>query len=151
MTELREVALLALLYREQYLNLRTSLDSIAEDQDVCPGELSWLSMIGADTLTEYDWAILRDLDQPSDFLRIARIADPLRAEALLHAVPPNGRCSRKPWAEPYRIRWGQVCSRMRLFEEEGYTVTRDDLDSLAAHAWMAATGDTFEQYAEAWH
>jgi hypothetical protein len=150
MTELREVALLALLYRENYIARRTGLDSIGQDQEVCPGELSWLTMIGADALTEYDWAIINDLDQPSDFSRLARIVDPLRAEALLHAVPPNGRCSRKPWAEPYRARWGQVRSRMRLFEQEGYTATRDDLDSLAARAWMAATGDTFEQYANAW-
>jgi hypothetical protein len=39
---------------------------------------------------------------------------------------------------------------MRLFEQEGYTATRDHLDSLAAHAWMAATGDTFDQYLDHW-
>ena len=150
MHEVREVALLALLYRENYLARRTGLDSIADDQEVCPGELSWLTMIGADTLTEYDWAIIGDLDGPSDFLRLARTVDPLRAEALLHAVPPNGRCSHKPWAEHYRSRWGYVRSRIRLFEQEGYTATRDVLESLAARTWMAATGDTFEQYAEQW-
>jgi hypothetical protein len=150
MHEVREVALLALLYRENYLARRTGLDSITEDAEVCPGELSWLSMIGAEALTEYDWAIIRGLDGPSDFLRLARIVDPLRAEALMHAVPPNGRCSRRPWAEPCRERWGYVRSRIRLFEQEGYTATRDDLESLAAQAWMAATGDTFEQYADAW-
>jgi hypothetical protein len=37
----------------------------------------------------------------------------------MHAVPPSGRCSRKAWAEPYRARWGQVRSRVRLFEQEG--------------------------------
>jgi hypothetical protein len=150
MHEVREVALLALLYRENYLAGRTELDSIATDQEVCPGELSWLTMIGSYTLTPSDWAILGDLDERSDFLRLARIVDPLRAEALMHAAPPNGRCSRKPWADPYRARWGPVRARMRLFEQEGYTATRDELDSLAAHAWIAATGDTFAQYADAW-
>jgi hypothetical protein len=68
----------------------------------------------------------------------------------MHAVPPNGRCSARAWAEPYRARWGQVRARMRQYEGEGYTATRDDLDSLAAAAWMAATGDSFEQYAKQW-
>ena len=149
-SEVRDVALLALIYREAYRNRWEDLDSIATDQDVCPGELSWLSMIAADRLTTSDWAIVRDLDEPSDFLRLARIVDPLRAEALMHAVPPNGRCSRKRWAEPIRERWGRVRSRMRQFEQEGITTIRDDLDAVAADAWMRATGDTFEQYADAW-
>lgn len=150
MHQLRDVALLALLYREAYLNRWDSLDSIATDQDVCPGELSWLSILAADRLTGPDWAILATLNEPGDFLRLARLLDPLRAEALMHAVPPNGRCSRKAWAEPYAARWGQVRARMRLLEGEGYTAKRDDLESLAATAWMATTGDTFEQYADRW-
>lgn len=150
MTEPRDVALLALIYREQYLARRTGLDSVADDLDTCPGEVSWLTMIAVHRLTEYDWELLSELRGSSDFLRLARGVDPLRAEALMHAAPPNGCCSQRPWAEPYRERWGAVRARMRLFEQEGITATRDDLDSVAAAAWMAATGDTFEQYADAW-
>lgn len=150
MEAVRDVALLALIYRECYLTRRTSLDAINDDLDACPGEVSWLTMIAADKLTPYDWELVAQLEGPSDFMRLARRVDPLRAEALLHAVPPSGRCSQRPWAEPYAARWGRVRSRMRQFEGEGVTATRDTLESVAAAAWMAATGDTFEQYADRW-
>jgi hypothetical protein len=150
MIELRDVALLALIYREQYLARRSGLDSIADDLDTCPGEVSWLTMLAVDRLTSYDWSLVGAIAGPEDFLPLACRADPPRAEALMHAVPPNGRCSQRPWAEPYRVRWGDVRSRMRVFEQEGYSASRDDLDSLAAQAWMTATGDTFEQFADAW-
>jgi hypothetical protein len=39
---------------------------------------------------------------------------------------------------------------MRQFEQEGITTTRDDLDAIAADAWMRATGDTHEQYLDRW-
>lgn len=150
MHEVREVALLALIYRECYLNRRDSPDAIGDDLDTCPGEVSWLTMIALHRLTESDWTLLAALEEPSDFLPLARRLDPLRAEALMHAVPPKGRCSQRAWADPYRERWGHVRSRMRQFEGEGLTSTRDTLDSLAAAAWMAATGDSFEQYADRW-
>jgi hypothetical protein len=148
MEEARNVALLALIYREQYLERRQGLDSIADDLESCPGEVSWLTMIAVDRLTPGDWALLRKLDEPSDFLRLARRVDPLRAEALLHAVPPNGRCSLKLWAAPYLARWGQVQELMLQLQQEGYTVKRDDLESRAVGAWMGATGDTPQQYVE---
>lgn len=152
-SEVRDVALLALIYREAYRNRWEDLDSIATDQDVCPGELSWLSMIAADRLTEKDWQIIASLDEARDFTRQAqrvRRSDMLRAEALLHAGPPSGWYPTGSWAEAIRARWGRVRSRMRQFEQEGITTIRDDLDAVAADAWMRATGDTFEQYADAW-
>lgn len=149
-SEVRDVALLALIYREQYLARRTGLDSVGRDLETCPGEVSWLTMIGVDRLTPYDWALLRELNEPSDFLALARRTDPLRAEALLHAVPPNGCCSKRPWAQSFRARWGHVQARMRQFEHEGYSATRDDLESVAAWAWQTVTGGSIEEYAEAW-
>ena len=149
MEPLRNVALLALLYRQAYLNRWESIDSIATDQDVCPGELSWLSMLAA-KLPARDWQILATLAGPTGFESTARRLDPLRAEALLHAAPPKGVYPTGRWGESYRARWGEVCSRMRLFEGQGYTATSDDLEAIAAQAWMAATGDTLAQYANAW-
>jgi len=148
MHDLRDSALLALIYRHAYCNRWESIDSITADQEVCPGELSWLSMLAA-RLPARDWEILSAVNEPPDFARLAQRLDALRAEALLHAAPPDGTYPTGWWGEPYRARWGQVRSRMRLFEQEGYTATRDDLESLAARAWMAATGDTFERYADA--
>lgn len=149
MHAVRNVALLALLYREAHRARWEGIDDIATDQDICPGDLSWLAMLAAE-LPARDWAVIRTLDDADDFEPVARCLDPLRAEAVLHAAPPHGRYPRGRWGEPYRARWGRVRARMRLFEQEGYTARGDDLDAIAARAWMAATGDTFDEYAERW-
>jgi hypothetical protein len=139
MRPLREVALLALIYRHCYRNRWDSIDDIATDQEIAPGELGWLSMFAA-CLPEQDWQLLAALDDPETFEPLARQLDPLRAEAVLHAALPNGVYPAGRWSAPYRERWGEIRSRMRLFEQQGYTAS-----------WRAATGDTFEQYADAWH
>jgi hypothetical protein len=156
MTEMRsprDVALLALLFREAHRNRWESIDSIAADQDVCPGELSWFSMLAAHQFTAWDWSIIRRLSEPADFVRIAKQStDPLRAEALLHAAGPNGRRSRREWAAEYveEQRWNRVRVFMSAFEQEGITATRDDLDALASLAWQTATGEMYERYADCW-
>jgi hypothetical protein len=152
MEPVRDVALLALLYREAYRNRWESIDSIATDQDVCPGELSWLSMLVAHTFTSHDWSVVRELNERADFVRRARQADPLRAEALLHAAPPDGHHCRKRWATAYADseRWDRVRVFMGVFEREGLTATRDDLEALAAQTWQTATGDSFSQYLNRW-
>jgi hypothetical protein len=151
MEPVRDVALLALIYRENFCMRREDLDSVADDLDACPDEVSWLTMLGVHVLTPADWKLLRALETDSDFLRFARRADPLRAEALMHACPPNGRCSAKAWAKPYRgRRWDEVEVAMSVLQEQGVTTTRDDAESLAASAWQAATGDTYEEYLDDW-
>jgi hypothetical protein len=148
-TPVREVALLALLYRECYRNRWTSIDGIQTDQEICPGELSWLSMLAA-LLPQADWQVIATLVETDRFEAVARCLDPIRAEAVLHAALPRGVHPSGSWGEPYRERWGEVRSRMRLFVEEGYTTNSDGLDGIASAAWHAATGDTFEQYLDRW-
>jgi hypothetical protein len=38
---------------------------------------------------------------------------------------------------------GRISAPNGLFEREGLTATRDDIEAVAAHAWQAATDDTF--------
>jgi hypothetical protein len=148
----RDVAFFALLYREAWRKRWLSLDDILTDQDIAPGELSWFSMLAAQYLDEADWLLMRRIaehDEPSALARIARDADPFRAEALLHAA--DHHCRRK-WATAYaaRKRWDRVEVFMGVFEREGLTATRDDVEALASSAWQAATGDTYGQYLDRW-
>lgn len=147
----RNVALLALIYRENYCAHRTSLDAIGDDQDTCPGEISWLTMLAVG-LPQLDWAILTELEQSGRFGRVAQGLEPLRAEAVLHAKPPDGHRTRMPWAAGYTApkRWLLVREHMRRHELRGLTTTRDDLELVASRAWGAATGDTLGQYLDQW-
>ena len=146
-----DVALLALIYRECYLARHVDPESIIEDSENCPGEISLVRLIAGHRLTPADWELLRALEGHSDFLALACRADPLRAEALMHACPPNGRCSAKAWAKPYRgRRWDEVEVVMSVLQREGLSATHDDVESLAASAWQTATGDSYEDYLDAW-
>jgi hypothetical protein len=110
-------------------------------------------MVAAERLTEKDWRIIANLHEGRDFTRQAQAArrwDMFRAESLLHASPPSGWYPTGNWAESIRERWWRVRSRMRQFEQEGITTSRDDLDAIAIHAWMRATGDTLERYLDRW-
>jgi hypothetical protein len=151
MESLEDVALLALIYRECFLARHVDPESIIEDSETCPGEISLVRLIAGHRLTPADWELLRALEAPSDFLALARRADPLRAEALMHACPPNGRCSAKAWAKPYRgRRWDEVEVVMGVLQREGLSATHDDIESLAANAWQGVTGGTYEDYLDAW-
>ena len=150
MRAIRDVALLALLYRHAYTNRWECIDDIATDQEIAPGELGWLSMMVA-LLPDYDWQVIAKLEEPADtFERVARRLDPLRAEAVLHALPPNGAYPTRAWGEPFRERWGQVRQRMRQFHCEGYTAPSDDLHLVASDAYRRATGGTFSDYLDAY-
>lgn len=152
----RDVALLTLLIRHAWQNRWEDLDSIIVDQGIAPGELSWFSMLAAHQLTEDAWRVIRVLNEPADFTRWARelsATDPLRAEALLHAVEQrNARWAFTKWAAPYTApeRWRRVQQFMKMFEEEGIGATRDDIEAIASWAWRAVTGEPLDRYADSW-
>lgn len=149
----RDVALLALLYRHAWQNRWESIDDIISEQENAAGELSWFSMLVAHQFTSHDWELMRALDEPSDFTVLARgEPDPLRAEALLHAAPPSGRRIKRKWAATFVTpsRWDRVVVFMDVFEREGLTATRDDIEAVAAGAVRAATGATLDGYLDEW-
>ena len=136
-----EVALRALIYRECYLQHRTSLQSILDDSECAPGTLSFLTLLAAEKLTDYDWALLTELvENDGKFLRLARaMTDARYAEVLLHAKPPNGVQSKQWWAQPFRgDRWDEIEILMNVLERSGTTTTHEDLESSFSHAWQPA-------------
>ena len=146
------VALLALIYREQWQEGRTSLDDILADQQSCPGELSFLTLLAAERLNVTDWACLSALKRNGgDFLRLAR-EHPLRpmAEVLLHAKPPNGVQSKKLWAAEFRgERWDEVQLLMAALERSGTTTKHDDVEQTFSQAWREITGSDIDDYLDA--
>ena len=111
MDEAVRVALLALTYRECWRQGYRSYTEILDDFAEVPDELSLATVIGANMLAPFDWEMLNELSfrngqsDEGDFLPLARAiapSDPLRAEALLHACPPNGRKSTRAWAAHLR-------------------------------------------------
>jgi hypothetical protein len=71
----------------------------------------------------------------ADFSPVA----PLRAEALLHAFPPEDGPPDADWALPFRRRWGEVENAMRWLESEGLTMPSDDVDAVAAAAYAVGS------------
>jgi hypothetical protein len=147
----RRVALLSLLYRTCHVNRHSNAQSIEDDFGSCPGEVSLATLEASRSFTWKDWRIVALLDQPEHVLAAARTlatdGDPARAEALMHALPPHGRYSWKPWAEQYSgKRWRAVECAMRELEAEGITASRDDVESVAVYAYRALTGGTHEDY-----
>src|SRR4051812_6424159 len=97
----RNVATLALVYRELYNARHESARNLFDDLETCPGELSLLAMVGSQALTRLDWYALRVMDEQPVALAalVADMAefDPLRSEALLHAWPPGQPLPDAPW------------------------------------------------------
>jgi hypothetical protein len=141
-----KVALLALIYRACYLNRHSGPDSALEDIETCPGEVSLATLYGTHRLTEPDWQIMRALGDDASFMMVARAVaehDPVRAEALLHAASSGGEPPAREWAYPLGgQRWHEVERAMEAREADGFTLSRDDVDSIAVSAYAAATGMT---------
>jgi hypothetical protein len=67
--------------------------------------------------------------------------DPVRAEALLHAAPSGGEPSSRAWTQPLGgQRWAEVEQAMEAREADGFTLSRDQVDSIAVSAYATATG-----------
>jgi hypothetical protein len=119
MTELAPIAdvtLLELVYREHHNERHTGLMSVLDDLASFPGEISFATLMGSAALTELDWELVADLERPGHLLAIAWAVnedDPRRAEALLHALPPNGVRSYDAWAAEFNARWSDVRAAMR--------------------------------------
>jgi hypothetical protein len=155
-----EVAVYAIMLREAGRNHHTGPDSLLDDVDSCRGELSLATLMASDKFTELDWSIAEMLyHRPEQALDIAQRLyesdDPLAAEALLHAVPPNGKRTRACWDESFRERWAQVRASMAAFEREGLAIKFDDVDAIVDDAYRSATGASQEEvidnfYTPAW-
>jgi hypothetical protein len=147
--ETARVALYALVYREAYKNRCWSSEGLLELVEIAPGDVSLATLLGSQYLSKDDWNVLHQLDEPSDFMRVARQIvrdDPFRAEVLLHACPPRGRRSERPWAAALVKRWDAVVDARWALWDEGLTATRDDVEELAVAAYSALTGKAHEEY-----
>lgn len=144
-----KVAALALVYRACHLNQHSGPDSVLVDIECCPGEISLATLAGSQ-LDEVDWRLIAVLETPKRLLAVARVVaqhDQLRAEALMHALPPGGRRSRRQWAAAFAgRRWRQVERAMRALRADGVTLSRDDVEGLALAAYTAGTGKTHNNY-----
>jgi hypothetical protein len=147
----QRVAWLALAYRACHLNGHNSPESVFGDFESCPGEVSLATLDAGVRFGAADWKLVALLDRPELVLPAARVLterDELaRAEALMHSLPPRGRRSRKSWALPYAgRRWSEVEQVMRAFEAEGFSMSRDEVESLAVRAYTVGTGKTHSDY-----
>lgn len=121
------VAALALAY--------TELAEPCEGAD----DLSLLAKIAADIATEADWEVIAALSKPAALPAIAaelNAVDPVRAEALFHAWPPDSPQPPGAWQEPYSgRRWREVEDAMDTLRELGLTASRAEVERVAAAAW----------------
>jgi hypothetical protein len=149
MNEIVRVALYALVYREVYKACHTCTEDVLDDIEVCPSEVSLALLIGSQYLDDDDWRVLNQLQEASDFLQVARqIArnDPFRAEVLMHACPPKGRRSERPWAAELVERWDAVAKARWALRDEGLTMTRGDVEAFAVSAYEALSGKSHAEY-----
>jgi hypothetical protein len=145
------VAALAVLYRACQLNHHRGPESVLEDLSSCSGEVSLATLEASRAFKRVDWEIVAVLDRPEHVLATARALlqqdDPLRAEAMMHALPPHGRRSRKQWAASFvGRRWHKVERAMRELEAEGVAASRDDVESVAVNVYRTLTGKSYEDY-----
>lgn len=143
MEPVEKVALLALVYRELYNARHTGPDSLLDDFETCPGEVSLLGMMGSQSLTGLDWFVIEAMERPELTNNLAgdlAALDPIRAEALLHAWPGEQISAVRSLAE-FR-RWEEVETAMREFSELGVTMSRSDVAALAYRSYAQATAQT---------
>ena len=87
------VAALALTYRELHNAHITSPQDFVDDREAMPDALGLLVRAVASQMTDLDWLVLKTFDDAS--VSSAVVAedvhgvDPARAEAMLHAWPPE--------------------------------------------------------------
>lgn len=142
---IEQVAVRALIYSECARQGFYSLgDLVAASHRDAGSELSEATLRAAHDLSGLDWAILKDLrdtgHRAASYASKAReIAPwfPYRAEALLHAAPPNGRRSQRAWAATFASRWDDVRQAMEERREQGFAVTHRELRHLASTAARA--------------
>ena len=88
------VAALALTYRELHNAHILSPKDFVDDREAMPDELGLLVRAVAAELTELDWLVLKTFDQTEHSWAVVAEevygVDPSRAEAMLHAWPPDG-------------------------------------------------------------
>lgn len=146
MPGVQRVALLALVF--QTVGRHPDPDPLGclEDVEVAPGELSLLYLTSTTHLSELDWALLRIRAwRPQALPEIAEvlaIADPLRAEALLHAWPPEAP---PPPREAFEERWQKVETAMQDLRDDGLTASRTDVNAIAFSAYAEASGKTLDE------
>jgi hypothetical protein len=130
------VALLALLYAE-----------LAEPYE--GRDLSLLGKIGADFLDRpelradelaLDEAISQHPDKLLPLIEALAPVAPTRAEALLHAFPPDDGPPSARWARSFRLRWAEVELAMDAWRYGGVTMPLSDTDAIAEAAHAAASG-----------
>jgi hypothetical protein len=146
-TDVQTVGLLALVYRELYKARYEGPSNLIEDFETCPGETSLLLAIGSAALPEFDWTIVGALDHPETLPALVEELyefDPRRAEALLHAWPSEAILSRVVPFE-FLSRWEAVEETMAELCDLGIATPRDDVIDLAASAYCAATGATYDK------
>ena len=86
------------------------------------------------------------LDEPERVVAVAPgllVCDPLRSEALLHAIRPNHARPRD--GAPLR-RWRAIRRAIRELERQGLTANRDDVELTATAVYEAVTGKTYADY-----
>jgi hypothetical protein len=136
--EVARIAVLALTYHElgRYWSIdgrpmnadEIALDVFRADSD--RDDASLLALIGSKGMTEMDWSIIHALDRPDilwPFFKDLAKEDPLRAEAVLHALD-HGVRRRQSWegvTVPAGLalragqRWERVVEAMSAFLELG--------------------------------
>jgi hypothetical protein len=131
-SDVEQVALLALVYRElsEYgaTGAPSSADDLYYDLEAIPGEVSLLRMIGSSSLPGFDWTVVRVLGCPEALpalLTDLAELDPWRAEALAHAWPEDAPAPSLS-LEILR-RWEAVEEAMDAYRALGITATRDEV------------------------
>jgi hypothetical protein len=147
MVPAEKVALLALVYAQLYMARHSDPDNLLEDFEVCRGEVTLAAMIGSQAAEPFDWFLIRAMDDPAALRATARDVaevDPLRAEALLHAWPPEADGPNDAWALRYGgERWTQVEQVMEQLRADGLTTSREDVNAIACRAYAEAVGVPF--------
>jgi hypothetical protein len=147
-----KVALLALVYRELYNARHTGPNSLLDDFESCPGEVSLLGMMGSQSLSELDWFVIEAMEDPETLPALASdlaALDPVRSEALLHAWPLGEQMPAVRSLAEFN-RWEEVETAMREFSELGVTMSRSDVDALARRSYAQATGQRLEDVLDEW-
>jgi hypothetical protein len=147
-----DVAALALAYRTCHAKSFFSAASVDDDLATAAGEHSLVVLEASRVFKKVDWRATWMLSQPPYAVRLARLllarGEGLRAEAILHAIPPNGRRTRKAWAaeSTQRQRWDAVRDEMDRLEARGVTASVNDVDDTFRDAYMQLTGKSEDDY-----
>jgi hypothetical protein len=142
------VAALALTYRELHNAHILSPKDFVDDREAMPDELGLLVRAVASQMTDLDWLVLKTFDDASGSWAVVAEdvhgVDPARAEAMLHAWPPEGGLPPIGASWTFGMtgeRWEAVDAAMLHLEARGLLANREDIDHTARRAYVAVTGD----------